>query len=232
MANPIMTPAKAKITSQELGTGWELECLFNPEVFTYSKTVTWTKRENKGRNIPVVDYSGGQPATLTMALFFDVYEPRTTKSGETITDVRHFTDLLEKLTMIDESNTQVRHKVTGQARPPYCVFEWGPQYKFKAVVTSLSIRYTLFRANGEPVRAEANVTFEQVADDNDQPATNPTSYSEAGYRRREVRQGDTIGWIAQQEYGDPNRWRAIAELNRLEDPADLRPGQVLAIPPR
>ncbi len=229
---PTMTPAKAKITSEELGANWELECLFNPEQFTFAKAVNWTKRENKGRNIPVVDFSGGQPASLTMSLFFDVYEPFRTKSGATVTDVRKFTNELEKLTLIDTDNPQVKNKVTGQARPPYCMFEWGPQYKFKAVVTSLTVRYTLFRTNGEPVRAEADITFQQIADDNDQPKQNPTSHSETGYRRRAVQQGDTIAGIAYQEFGDSNRWRVIADLNNLEDPTDLRPGQFLAIPPR
>ena len=55
--------------------------------------------------------------------------------------------------------------------------------------------------------------------------------SEPGHKRREVMPQDTLALIAYQEYGTPNRWRAIAEANDIEDPLDLRPGQVLAIPP-
>jgi nucleoid-associated protein YgaU len=46
-----------------------------------------------------------------------------------------------------------------------------------------------------------------------------------------VKEGDTIDWIAHEEYGDPSRWRFIAAVNGIDDPKRLKPGQVLAIAP-
>jgi nucleoid-associated protein YgaU len=46
-----------------------------------------------------------------------------------------------------------------------------------------------------------------------------------------VKEGDTIDWIAFDEYGDCAMWRYIADTNGLDDPGRLRPGQVLAIAP-
>jgi nucleoid-associated protein YgaU len=45
-----------------------------------------------------------------------------------------------------------------------------------------------------------------------------------------VRTGDRIDNIAAEEYGDPAKWRPIAEANDLDDPSQLEPGHVLIIP--
>ena len=42
--------------------------------------------------------------------------------------------------------------------------------------------------------------------------------------------GDTLAGIAYAEYGNPNLWRAVAELNHIDDPMRLRPGQRLMLP--
>ena len=47
-----------------------------------------------------------------------------------------------------------------------------------------------------------------------------------------VNEGDTIDWIAFEEYGDSAMWRFIAETNNLDDPLRLKTGQVLVIAPQ
>jgi nucleoid-associated protein YgaU len=46
-----------------------------------------------------------------------------------------------------------------------------------------------------------------------------------------VHEGQSLDWIAYQEYGNPSCWRHIAEINDLDDPLNLQPGQVLKIVP-
>jgi nucleoid-associated protein YgaU len=41
---------------------------------------------------------------------------------------------------------------------------------------------------------------------------------------------ETLWLIADEEYGDPSKWRRIAEANDLENPRDLRSGQRLVVP--
>ena len=214
-----MSLTKATITN--LDTKEKIECLFNPTEYTIAKSNTWEAKTVVGKNVPRVDFTGGGARTLTLELFFDVYE---TKGA----DVRSHTNKLWELSMIDEGK---KNSSTKRSRPPFCLFQWGGTWHFKSVVTSLSIRYTLFRADGTPVRATANVTLQEAADEKDQPGTNPTSFSEPGHRRREVRPKDTLAGIAFEEYGDSGKWRAIAEANAISDPLGIREGQVLAIPP-
>lgn len=202
------------------------ECLFNPTEYTAARTVNWNKKPANGRNIPFVEYTGGDNATMNLQLLFDCNEPRNI-GGRQVHDVRFFIKKLEdymKPTILAISGKTMRK------RPPFLLFQWGDDYKFKAVLTSLSVRYTLFKESGEPVRATADISLLQVADEQ-QPGTNPTSRSEPGYKRRIVMPHDTLALIAYEEYGDSNQWRSIAGVNEIEDPMKLQAGQVLAIPP-
>jgi nucleoid-associated protein YgaU len=53
-----------------------------------------------------------------------------------------------------------------------------------------------------------------------------------GFAQYTVESGDTLSSIAQQFYGDPERWRLVfrANGNQIDDPELIFPGQVLRIP--
>ncbi|HEX5322524.1 MAG TPA: hypothetical protein VFW40_01975, partial [Capsulimonadaceae bacterium] len=206
-----------KATIQNLDTKDKFECLFNPTEYSVAKNNSWQAKKVVGKNVPQLDFTGGQSKTLKMKLFFDVAE-------EDNGDVRKPVDKLWNLVMIDEKR---KHPKTQKARPPLCLFQWGPNWQFVAAITSLSVNYTLFREDGTPVRATADVTFQEAEDASAQKGTNPTSYSEPGHRRREIRPRDTLALIAFEEYGDSSLWRLIAQANKIDDPLALTPGQVL-----
>jgi len=212
--------ALTKATIENCDTHKKIECLFNPTEYTIAKSNSWTPQQVVGKNVPKMAFSGGGSRALTLELFFDVYE----KGG----DVRDYINELWALALIDETTENAQ---THRARPPLCIFQWGGNWSFKAVVESLSVRYTLFRQDGIPVRATANITLKEAVDATEQPGTNPTSFAEPGHKRREVRPQDTLALIAFEEYGSSNLWRKIASANDIDDPLTLQPGQILAIPP-
>jgi nucleoid-associated protein YgaU len=119
---------------------------------------------------------------------------------------------------------------TSQGRPPIVTFQWGSTWTFKAIITDLRERFTLFLADGTPVRSTMDVTFQQLQDENWYPSTNPTSGGVGGERVWTVSEGDTLGWIAYKEYGNANLWRLIAEANKLTRVRQLTPGMVLEVP--
>jgi len=204
----------------------QIECKFRPKEYTVSKSNTWNmdrkEKETKGKNLPKAEFGGGQPATLTMELFFDTYE-----SGD---DVREkYTNDIWDLMMVDE---KLKNPKTKKGEPPKCRFIWGNTMSFKAAITSISQKFTFFKPDGTPVRATLNVSFKQVEEGNVFPPQNPTTVSELGYKTRVVKEGETIDWIAYDEYGDPALWRLVADINGLEDPMRLKAGQALAIAPQ
>jgi nucleoid-associated protein YgaU len=121
---------------------------------------------------------------------------------------------------------------TGDATPSTVTFGWGPNIIMdEAIVTSVSVAYERFLL-GMPVRATATVTLKAVPLPFPLGATNPSSGGLATLRTRTVVEGDTLASIAFQEYKDPNKWRALAEANQIDDPMRVKEGTVLMVPDR
>lgn len=234
-----MGMASAKIIDQEHGTS--VDCLFNPKEYTFSKQNSWTANKTKGKNVAQFEFGSGQPAILTMQLFFDTYTQIKSDSDEAgePKDVRkEYTQKIWEMMQVDpnlgslsasggSSSGPAKHK---KGRPPIVIFQWGSTWSFKAVITSLKERFTLFLPDGTPVRSTLDITFQQIQDKNDHPPTNPTSGGVGGERVWQVNEGDTLAWIAYKVYGDSALWWLIAEANRLTRVRQLLPGTVLEIP--
>ena len=218
---PSAKPEKARIINLEDPTEPVIECLFNPSEYTFTKRNTWSKAEIKGKNVPDLEFGGGDSMTLKMQLFFDTY----TTGG----DVRDITKRIWKLMNVVEG--PLMDLTSYKGRPPMVMFQWGTTWSFKAVITDITQKFTLFRYDGTPVRATLDVTFLQAKEEMKFPGQNPTTISRPGFKRRVVKEGETIDWIAYDEYGDSAMWRFIAETNNLDNPRRLRPGQELVIAP-
>ena len=210
-------------------------CQFNPSEITFSKGAKWSSHEKTGsesgtgsttpkvakRNVPKAHFEGGEAPKLKMSLFFDT-------SAIGYTDVRFYTDLLVALTLINPLT-----KLYGSERPSLVKFIWGGfslslTMAFTAYIPDVSIKFTMFLPEGTPIRAEAEVEF--VAVSSMLPFQNPTSRSEAR-SIWVVTEGQTLDWIAAQNYGDPAHWRHIAKTNNMMNPRDLKAGQVLKLLP-
>lgn len=216
-----MTLAKLQIETNPPTPGGPIEVLFNPGSYSISKSVSWEpqgpeggkRRTQRAVNAPTLNFGGGGSRRLSLDLFFDVTE------DPYVEDVRQETDRIVALTRIDR----------GKGRPPTCRVSWGPwvtkDFPFVGVVGELEQRFTLFRGDGTPVRAELAVTFVEYLDPAlDLRETDPQRTA------RVLRRGDSLSGVAAEVYGDAGRWRVIAEANQLDDPLRLEPGRILAIP--
>jgi LysM repeat protein len=195
-------------------------CMFRPKEYTITKRNNWQPGEAKGKDVPQLEFRGGGASSLTMELFFDTYGSEN--------DVRKYTNAIWELMAIDDTLTDKTNK---KGRPPLVQFEWGPVVSFKAVITNITQKFTMFKSDGTPVRATLNVTFQEAEKPGKYPFQNPTTSSTPGYKVRIIKEGESLDWIAQEEYGDPALWRFIADTNNLEDPMKLSPGQKLSIAP-
>ena len=207
-----------------------VKCMFNPKEYSFSKQNSWKQVDSKGTNIGQNEFSNGQPTTLQMQLFFDTCAnvKNGTAMGGTPKDVRKaYTGAIWEMMKVDPALSNHKSK---KGRPPVVIFQWGSTWTFKAVITSIRERFTLFLSNGTPVRSTLDVTFQQIQDEKWYPSTNPTSGGVGGERIWTVNEGDTLAWIAYKEYGDSNLWRLIADANKLTRVRQLMPGITLEIP--
>ncbi len=205
-------------SGEEKSGGVSVACMFNPYEYTVTKTNTYQEEARNGSEVPSFEFSRAGPQTLRLSLIFDTYE-----SGEDVTTTT------EELWRFMETRTREEGDTTDKIPPPDVAFEWGV-FRFVAVITEMTQRFTLFKPDGTPVRARVDVTFTQHVDLNDYPRTNPTSGAEEVQRVWRVGAGDRLDTIAHRVYGAATKWRLIAEYNGIVDPLKLPIGQKLTIP--
>jgi nucleoid-associated protein YgaU len=195
-----------------------LEALFNPSEVSIDKAANWRLKPKPERDTGSAQFTYGEPATLTMDLFFDTYEARQ--------DVTEFTAEIFALTTIQEHGEL--------HRPPLCELRWGAFdisdiYGCKWILTQLNQRFTLFLADGTPVRATLTCTFRQWRSDEIEARLLDKRSADVA-KTRITRRGDTLSSIAAEEYNDPTLWRPIAAANGVDNPRALPAGRVLVIP--
>jgi Contractile injection system tube protein/LysM domain len=199
-----------------------LTCWFNPSDYTVTKANRWSEGRQLSEEFPQREFIGGDPRELHLTLLFDAADTDHD-------DVAGVTDQL--FGMLEVQPDVETGKKT--ARPPTVTFSWGQVSSFTAVATHLRVRYTLFDVDGTPLRAVADVALtqvEKVVGAGGGPRQNPTTSGISGLRRHVTREGDSLQSIAHAMYGDPTRWRAIAEANGIDDPLALPRGRALAVP--
>lgn len=217
MSSSATDKARIKILDEELEPGDdEIVVQFNPGEVSVDKGVNYAEQEIPGLDSPLQQFVSGSAESLSVELFFDVYEDRPDQVAD---DVRELTDRVNELAMIDGD----RHA------PPLVKFAWGT-ITFESVIESANTTYTMFRRDGTPVRARMDVTFREYTLPGTQLTEEPRHSPDKTTVRR-VTEGDTLWGIAADEYGSPDRWRVVARANDIVNPRRIEPGTELRIPP-
>jgi nucleoid-associated protein YgaU len=193
-----------------------ITCKFNPKEYTIQKSAAW-KRDNRPgvTTTSMPQFTGSEPRSLSLEIFLD----ETDKGGDVSKDVETLFGCLVPL----ETTLSAQ-----KPSPPFVQFGWGTTVLFTAFLKSVSAKYTLFRPTGAPIRATCTISLEEIPDDAGRQ--NPTSGSLTALRSHTVIEGDSLASVAYREYGDPNLWRALADVNGIDDPLRVKPGTRLLIP--
>lgn len=198
----------------------ELKFRFNPKEYSIQKSATWNRPTNKSaKSSTKPEFGGSHPRSVSMELFFDDWENP---------DANLLDDIETLLGWMQPTDKSIKN---GTPQPQILKLQWGSNHSlsgFKGFLKSVSVKYTMFKPDGKPVRATANLALEEVPDE--PKPTNPTSGSLAGRRAYVVGAGDSLHSVAYAEYGDPNLWRALAVFNGIDDPLRVAPGVRLLLP--
>jgi nucleoid-associated protein YgaU len=194
------------------GSGDRIEFAFNPKEFTIQRTAEWKAKPSKKPALP--EFVGAHGASVTLEMFLDASE-----GGDV-------GDQIDKLfTCVDPYPKTTKDKPS----PPFVSFGWGNKtYLKKAIIKTVSVKYTRFSPSGAPIRAIATITLDELRPV--LPGQNPTSGGLSAQASRIITSGDTLASIATEELGTPTSWRAIAEANGIVDSFRIRPGTRIIIP--
>jgi nucleoid-associated protein YgaU len=193
---------------------------FNPKAYTIQTKGNWKGSSQPATDGPVPQWLGVEPPVLDVEILLDSFSVPPCEPLAVIAQLKQLT-LPTALSM-----------ATGTSSAPIVMFGWGSNIIMdQAVVEWVNVEYQRFLL-GVPVRAKATVHLRAVPLPSPLGPTNPTSGGLAAQRHRTVVEGDTLASIAYQEYKDPNKWRALAESNDIDDPMRVKEGTVLIVPDR
>lgn len=190
-----------------------IRVLFNPKEYSFDLNNSYDEKKLPGLASPVLRFVNGDLKTLSMDLFFDTW------TDGSRADVSKLTNSVANIMSIDSEIHE----------PSDVRFTWG-KFSFKAHITAISQKFTMFNGDGTPVRATLSVTFKEYRGVAEQfTIIKPNSADKT--KSRVLLEGDALWRIAEREYGDASEWRRIARANRINDPQDLRPGTAVVVPP-
>jgi len=215
-------PEKAKlvVVGDNMPQGeTEVECMFNPTEYRLTQTLNVTRNRTPSTAGGTPEFGGTNAMTLTTQLFFDDFASAKGDVTPRIT------------TLLGWTKPTPSSLGDGRPAPPLVSFKWGgnPQLDdFRGYLKQVQINYTIFRKDGTPVQAKVDITIEGEAEQFG--SQNPTSHAANSRRTHAVVEGETLQSVAYGELGRPAYWRAIAELNGIDDPFRLKAGTELLIP--
>lgn len=215
-----MSKASLAVVDGGLFSG-DLTFKYNPTEFSLSKSAEW---DDPGVSLDKQwappTYKRTAPGRIAMEILFDAFE-------ELMGDV---TDQVQKLINWTKPGPPDAH---GVEKPPLLQFRWGASQALMGMyfyLESVSATYTLFRADGTPIRATCSISLVEAT--NPAHRQNPTSGGRRGLESHVVSEGETLHSVAWARYGQAGYWRALAAFNEIDDPLRLAPGTRLLIPPR
>jgi hypothetical protein len=94
----------------------------------------------------------------------------------------------------------------------------------------LEITYSLFKANGDPLRARISATFIKYETEAAIFAANHISSPDLTHQRT-ARGGDRLDLMTYDIYDDPGYFLQVARANDLTSPRNLKAGTELFFPP-
>jgi nucleoid-associated protein YgaU len=226
-------------------TGERIDCLLNPETLEVKRQAgVRTRASATGQLVgtgladdPLL-FTGGGRTELVLDLVFDV---DLMDSAAAPGDVRAIT---ARLWQLAENSTEER----GSVRPPLVRFVWGKAWNLPGVIVSVAERFDSFGAAGEPRRSWLRLKLSRVAEsaagaarsfDAELAAAGQIAPVPAGHDSIQAigdgghgpdYRGVRFDLLATAALGNPQRWRMLAEHNRIANPMEVAAGTVLSIP--
>lgn len=130
---------------------------YNPGEFTVSKSMPWSSKQEQNDPRALTrstqdshEFKGTPSRSMPLELLFDNYEQGTS--------VKPIIDVLETLSTVrDPESTDEEMR-----RPHFCIVSWGNGINIRCIITSLAIKFTMFSADGTPLRAVCTMELQEA----------------------------------------------------------------------
>jgi hypothetical protein len=202
----------------------ELKVWINPEKYTHAYSICYNDRQAQGSN-------GGSPTFNKVPsdrVAFELVFDGTGVIPTAIPGVLPYTgDGVAK--QVEEFKTLVFSYAGNIHSPRYLRLTWGTML-FNCRLKELSLSYTLFKPDGTPLRARADVSFVGYTDEEELAKKAKKSSPDLTHVVT-VKAGDTLPLLCWQLYGSSDPYISVARFNRLTGFRELKVGTQLVFPP-
>lgn len=216
-----LTPyEKVSDTKFKLQQSQKISVLINPNELSVDYQVEMKNFSPLGSTGYGKKFKGFRPAKISFDLIFD-------GTGAVAPQPSSFA--LDVVAQIKAVMDVVYTYEGDQHEPNIVQLVWG-NLSYDARLERFSTKYTLFKANGRPLRATASLGFSSYK-------TIEQSKAEANQQSPDmshivvVQAGDTLPLLCQRVYGDSRYYAQVARFNKLVQFRVLPPGLRLHFPP-
>jgi nucleoid-associated protein YgaU len=193
---------------------------YNPKALQIEKEVQWESVDGNQKDVNEKQFANGKARVINIK---DILVDTTIMGNMSV--YTNYIEPLETMTRVRTYKTKSGKEVK---RPPYITLVWGKSnYFFECILTKLEYDFKMFTKEGVPIRAELDLTFEEVVTETTKKKAMTNQKSVKTYI---VKPRDTLHGIADKEYKDPNKWKIIATANGIEDPMYIPVGTSLTLP--
>lgn len=233
-----------------------LDVQFNPSEYTITRGVKTETKEGVGQDVggKVPQVVSATATQLSLTLYFDSFS--SMKQGVGLSSLNSLTGavnagnaMLQKLITPSADSSQEDSmqndiavnqnmalllqmiKYNNEEHTPLTViFVWGNYLSFEGKIESCSVNYSVFSKTGMPVRAKVDMTI--IGEELDISINKKSKKPESPDRTKEriLPYGDQLWMLADDEYGDPGKWKVIAESNQILNPRSIRQAARIKLP--
>jgi nucleoid-associated protein YgaU len=207
---------KDAVCTQPLGKS--IDAFLNPESYSLNYAVNYESSKEKQNNAGTQIFTGMGPTSLELDLTVDGTGIIPLPAG--YSDIDSYIRALKNI-IYDYQGTY--------HRPNYLKIAWK-NLQFTGVCESLTLKYSLFKPDGSPIRASVKLKFKENIDFKTKLRMAQSSSPDLTHVRT-VRSGDTLPLMAYRIYGDSSFYVEVARANNLSHFGAIRPGDEIYFPP-
>jgi nucleoid-associated protein YgaU len=201
--------------------GQQYELLINPSEFSHERAICYNTKRTQGQASNPIKFSATKPDTISFSVVFDGTGAVPQALGSSAPS--------EVFDQIDTLSNIIYKYQGGKHEPSPVQVLWG-KLIFYGRLKRLSTTYTLFKPNGAPLRAKADLAFIGFVSKKEGTISADRSSPDLSHSV-EVREGDTLPLLCQRIYGDSRYYPEVAAFNGLREFRRLQPGARLHFPP-
>ncbi len=210
--------------------------LINPEQMDQEFKVEFSERGGEGSKSTEKIFKMMPSPKMSLKFLFDgtgvinsdnaIIDQTAVGSGAIVSNKSTGGTVSEQIAHFKKVTTDLDGKIH---QPGYVKIYWG-DITFQGRLSSLKITYTLFKANGDPLRAIGDAVFEESLDHLIK-AKEENKNSPDLTHIRIVKGGETLPMMCHRIYKDSKHYLKIARVNKLSNYRNLEAGTKLFFPP-